>query len=71
MPGAAAVTKFGENVIEIKVLVKNAQPQWKQVQFRFAWCDGSEVACFVYDKAVESLGVLEVARIYTMYRLVR
>ena len=53
-------------VIEIKVLVKNAQPQWKQVQFRFAWCDGSEMACFVDRKAVESLDMLEVERIYIM-----
>ena len=59
MPGVAGVTMFSDNVIEIKVLVKKAQTQWKQVQFRFAWCDGSEMACFVYDNACESLGMLE------------
>ena len=63
---ASTVSKFTDNEIEVKVLVKSSQPQWNQVQLRLAWSDGSEMACVAYDKAVASMEQLEVDRIYTM-----
>jgi hypothetical protein len=47
-------------------MVKSWQPQWRQVQLRFAWSDGSEMASFASDKKVEIPEQMEVDRIYTM-----
>jgi hypothetical protein len=63
---ASTVSKFTDNEIEVKVLVKSSQPQWNQVQLRLAWSDGSEMACVAYDKAVASMDKLEIDRIYNM-----
>jgi hypothetical protein len=63
---ASTVSKFTDNEIEAKVLVKSWQPQWKQLQLRFACSDDSEMACAAYDKAVTSIEQFEVDHIYTM-----
>ena len=66
MASASAVTMFSYNAIEIEVMVTSLQSQWKQVQLRFAWSDGSEMACFAYDRAVVSMDKLETDRSYNM-----
>jgi hypothetical protein len=36
---ASTVSKFTDNDIEVKGLVKSWQPQWRQVQLPFTWSD--------------------------------
>jgi hypothetical protein len=62
----STVSKFTDNEIEVKVLVRSWQPLWKQLQLRCAGSDGSEMACVADDKAVAIIERLEVDRIYTM-----
>jgi hypothetical protein len=47
-------------------MVKSWQPQWRQVQLRFAWSDGFEMASFASDKMVANPKQVEVDRIYSM-----
>lgn len=66
MASASTVTMYSDTDIEVKVLAKCLKKDWYQVQFRFTWSDGSEIACFAHGKAVAGMEKLERDRIYIM-----